>query len=272
MDRALRQHFGKSAYRQALLHNIVENAAVPTFLANADGQLFYANQAFCDLLEYAPNEIMGLGIDQIVHPDDAAQAREQTAALATRELKDYRAERRYFSKSGKPIWVLVSAAPVIDKHTGQLLSLTVQAVDIDRQKQAELALAESESRWNFALESGGQGVWDRDIRNNRMFCSKMWRVMRGIDPNEEVDPSEDYWLSRVHPEDRERVKRWFASRTRGEISVNSYEYRERHRDGHYMWILSRGRAVAVVPRWPPGTLYRNRYGYHKSQEHTGKPQ
>lgn len=251
MDRALRQHFGKSAYQQALLHNFVENAAVPTFLTKADGQLFYANQAFCDLLGYAPNEVMCLGIERIVHPDDAAQAREQTTALATGEFKHYRAERRYFSKNGKLIWVLVSASPLVDKRTGQLLSITVQAVDIDRQKQAELALADSDSRWNFALESGGQGVWDHDLRNNRMFYSKMWRVMRGIDPNEKVDPSEGVWLNRVHPEDRDRVKILVRQQDTGEISVNSFEYRERHRDGHYIWILSRGRAVERFPDGRP---------------------
>jgi PAS domain S-box-containing protein len=251
MDRAFRQYFGKSAFGQALLHNFVENAAVPTFLTKADGDVFYANQAFCDLLEYAPNEIIGLGIDRIVHPDDAVQTRKQTAALATGEFKHYKAERRYFSKNGKPIWVLVSASPLMDKHTGQLLSITVQAVDIDRQKQAELALAESESRWNFALESGGQGVWDRDLRNKRMFYSKMWRVMRGIDPSEEIDPSEDVWLQRVHPEDRARVQKTVRQQDMGEISMNAYEYRERHRDGHYMWIMSRGRAVEWFPDGRP---------------------
>ena len=258
MDRATRQQSGKSAFRQfglhnagALLHNLVENAAVPTFLTGTDGKLFYANHAFCDLLGFTPDQINGLGIDQIVHPDDAERAREQTASLVAGEIKGYSAERRYFHKNGKVIWVLVSASRITDEHTGKFLSLTVQAVDIDRQKQAELALADSESRWNFALESGGQGVWDHDLRNNRMFYSKMWRVMRGIDPDEEVDPSEERWLSRVHPEDRERVKIMVRQQDTGEISVNSFEYRERHRNGHYMWILSRGRAVERFPDGRP---------------------
>ena len=33
----------------------------------------------------------------------------------------------------------------------------------------------------------------------------------------------------------------------GELKQNSFEYRERHRDGHYMWILSRGRPVEWMP-------------------------
>jgi PAS domain S-box-containing protein len=258
MDKALVQQSGKSALRPfrsrnagALLQNLMENAAVPTFMTGTDGQLFYANHAFCRLLGYTLSEVTSLGIRKIVHPDDVGRTYEQTAALVAGEIQSYTAERRYLNKNGKAIWVLASASRVVDERTGKLLSLTVQAVDIDRQKQAELALADSESRWNFALESGGQGVWDHDLRNDRMFYSKMWRVMRGIDPNEEVDPSEDLWLSRVHPEDRERVKILVRRQDTGEISVNSFEYRERHRDGHYMWILSRGRAVERFPDGRP---------------------
>ena len=41
--------------------------------------------------------------------------------------------------------------------------MILQISDIDRQKRAEAALAESESRWNSALDGAGQGVWDHDI-------------------------------------------------------------------------------------------------------------
>ena len=258
MDKAIRQQPGKSASRPfhfrnagALLRNLLENAAVPTFLIGTDGQLTYANHAFCDFLGYAPRDIASLGIHQIVHPDDAERMREQLAALAAGEIKGYSAEPRYLSKNGKAIWVLASASRIVDERTGKSLSITVQAIDIDRQKHAEMALADSESRWNFALESGGQGVWDHDRRSNRMFYSRMWRMMRGIDPSEEVDPSEELWLTRVHPDDRERLQITIRQQDSGELVENSYEYRERHRDGHYIWILSRGRVVEWFPDGRP---------------------
>jgi PAS domain S-box-containing protein len=96
MDKAIRQQSVKSASRpfhfrnaDALLHNLVENTTVPTFLIGTDGQLIYANQALCDLLGYAPSDIASLGIGQIVHPDDAVWMREQIAALAAGEIKGY---------------------------------------------------------------------------------------------------------------------------------------------------------------------------------------
>ena len=239
--------------RRALLRNVVENAAVPTFLAKADGDLVYANRAFGDLLGYEPDEIVELGIARIVHPDDAEKASGQIAALAAGAIDNYRVERRYLRKNGDAIWVLSSASALRSTRGGPVY-LTVQAVDIDRQKRAEAALAESESRGNFALESAGQGVWDHDLKNRRAFRSRMWRQMRGMDPSEQVDPSLDLWLTSIHPEDRDRILSEVNKQDAGEVGSRTTEFRERHKDGHWMWILSRGRTIEWLPDGKPARI------------------
>ena len=166
----------------------------------------------------------------------------------------YRAERRYRKKNGEPIWVLVKASAIRDEETGAAQYVIVQAIDIDRQKRAEAALAESESRWNFALESAGQGVWDHDLNAKTAFYSRMWKLMRGIDPDEEIDPAAESWLARIHPDDRERIREAAKRQDTGELPYNEFEYRERHRDGHYIWILSRGKPVAWNPDGSPSRI------------------
>jgi diguanylate cyclase (GGDEF)-like protein/PAS domain S-box-containing protein len=230
-----------------LLRNFVENSPVPTFLTGTDGRLLYANRAFGDLLGYTAADVAKLGIRQIVHPEDLGRAREQTKALAAGETQRYGAERRYIKKNGDFVWVIVSALPVLDKENGAPRFITVQAVDIDRQKRAEAALADSERRWNFALEGAGQGVWDHDLKNGRVFYSRMWRMMRGFGLDEEIDGSREAWLARVHPEDRDRIRNESIRQDSGQLKMNSFEYRERHRDGHYIWILSRGRPIEWMP-------------------------
>jgi len=71
--------------------------------------------------------------------------------------------------------------------------------------------------------------------------------MRGIGLDEAVDPSREAWLARVHPDDHQRLADEANRQNSGELKRNSFEYRERHRDGHWMWILSRGRAVEWMP-------------------------
>ncbi len=234
-------------HREELLRSVLENAAVATFLVGPDGRLLYTNRAFRELLGYSENDPFTVVVDDLIHPDDLSSADGQMQTLRDGSAEGYRAERRYVKKDGEPIWVLVSASALRDAATGDLHYTIIQAINIDRQKRAEAALAESESRWNFALESAGQGVWDHNLNAKTAFYSRMWKVMRGIDPGEEVDPSPEAWLERVHPDDRERIQAANSQQDSGDLSLKEIEYRERHRDGHWIWILSRGKAVAWNP-------------------------
>ena len=71
--------------------------------------------------------------------------------------------------------------------------------------------------------------------------------MRGFGLDEKIDASRDAWLARVHPDDRARIIDQADRQNSGELAQNSFEYREQHRDGHYIWILSRGKAVEWNP-------------------------
>ena len=258
MDHAVKSDLSATSFRfrhsRAVLQAVLDNAAVATFLISPDSRLLYANRAFYDLLGYAPDEPVSVAIEDIVHPEDAASAREQVGDLASGKIDSYRGERRYMKKNGDPIWVLVSASVLRDEKSGRTVYLIVQAISIQGQKQAEAALAESESRWNFALEGAGQGVWDVDLVTRKMFYSRMWRMMRGIEPEEDVDSRVEVWLARVHPDDRDRIRDIVRRQDSGEIPFNAFEYRERHRDGHWIWILSRGKPMAWNADGTPARL------------------
>jgi diguanylate cyclase len=232
---------------EALLRNVMENAAVGMVLIGIEGHIIYANRAFTEMLGYEPSECVGFDIKNIVHPDYAADAYEQSQKLLNGETDGYRAERKYIRKDGECIWVLSSVSLLRSDRTGQPLYMILQISDIDRQKRAEAALAESESRYTAALDGAGQGVWDHDIRNNRVFYSRMWKIMRGFHPDEDVSGAQKDWLKRVHPDDRERILTIIRKQDAGEIPHNAFEYRERHRRGHYIWILSRGRPIDWFP-------------------------
>ena len=258
MDQAARSDLGVVPFRfrhsRAVLQNVLDNAAVATMLISPEARLLYTNRAFHDLLGYGADQPVSVDIPSLVHPDDAAAAREQFADLCSGKVASYRGERRYLKRNGEATWVLVSASALRDDKSGRLVYVIVQAISIDAQKRAETALAQSESRWNFALEGAGQGVWDADRVNKRVFYSRMWRIMRGMEPDEEVDSRTDLWLARVHPDDRERVRGIVTSQHVGSTGFKAFEYRERHRDGHWIWILSRGKPVAWNPDGSPSRI------------------
>jgi diguanylate cyclase (GGDEF)-like protein/PAS domain S-box-containing protein len=227
----------------ALLRKVTQSAAVGMALVGVDGRILYANRAYETMLGWKPDAVLGLSNADVLSAEDRAVMDLRFGQLIRGEVEDFQAECRMDHRDGGPLWVLMTATLLRSETTNRPLYVIVQIINIDRQKQAEAALAKSESLWNFALESAGQGVWDCDVPSNKMVYSHVWRKMRGIPEDEEIDPSQSAWLARVHPDDVKRVLSASRKQGQGADGFDALEYRERHRDGHYIWILSRGRPV-----------------------------
>ncbi|URK87681.1 EAL domain-containing protein [Rhizobium sp. RCAM05350] len=63
-----------------------------------------------------------------------------------------------------------------------------------------------------------------------------------------VDGSLDIWIENVHPADHEHVLECIRRQDEGEVEFNVFQYRERHADGHWVWIESRGPPSSGAPR------------------------
>ncbi len=218
-----------------VLRDVIDRAAVGIVLAEPTGELVFANETFRREFTLITAADRSEHLHDLVHPADYG-ATAHLARLARGEIDEYQGEHLCNGRGGGPERVALRAC-LLDGY------LMVQLTSIERSRRAEEALAVSESRWQFALEAARQGVWDHDNRTKSMFYSPMWRTIRGIPQDEYVDDSQEAWLSRVHPEDRERIRPDIAKQNEGDDGYDILEYRERHRDGHYVWILSRGKPV-----------------------------
>lgn len=106
----------------------------------------------------------------------------------------------------------------------------------------EKKLKESEERWKFALESGGQGVWDWNPSLKKAYFSITWKNMLGYDEHE-ISDRVDEWLSRIHPVDGERALSEIESYLKDEIEEYCSEHRLLCKNGQYIWVLTRGRII-----------------------------
>ena len=117
--------------------------------------------------------------------------------------------------------------------------IVVQIHDVTAEHEAE----RNAKLWEATLGAAQQGVWDHDAIRGTVTYSKTWRRMRGMDEDEKVDGRRELWLDRLHPDDRDRIEATVDKQETGEDGYDILEYRERHRDGHYISILSRGKPI-----------------------------
>lgn len=121
-------------------------------------------------------------------------------------------------------------------------TVLLQLADISRLKSEMADLAIRESRWNLALVSSASGVWDQRM-NGDYYYSETWRRIRGLGPDDPIPPTTEEWLECVHPHDREHVLHCIERQNSGDPGYLTFQYRERHKDGHYIWIECRGASI-----------------------------
>jgi PAS domain S-box-containing protein len=99
-------------------------------------------------------------------------------------------------------------------------------------------LEEKNKQFDLALKGSKDGIWDINLVTNRTYVSDRWKEMFGFE-HATFHWTYENWLDLVHPDDKERVDQNLSQFMTTGQGTNDLEYRMRHGDGHYLWILSR---------------------------------
>ena len=112
------------------------------------------------------------------------------------------------------------------------------AVGIERKRAAD-ALLRSEQRYELAMRATMNAVWDWDLHSDHIDWSDGLTEQFGV-PRDEVGASSEWWLSRIHPDDRERVFQSIHAVIDSGVHDWSAEYRFLRGDGKYSFVSDRG--------------------------------
>ncbi|MBY0336834.1 MAG: PAS domain-containing protein [Acetobacteraceae bacterium] len=119
----------------------------------------------------------------------------------------------------------------------------------DAMRDAIAALQESETRYRVTLEAFAGGVYECVPGEGRVLRTPS--LLRLIGEAED-DPGREWWLSRLHPDDRPAMDAALAEVRAGGRDRFEMEYRVRHADGHYVWVWHR----SIARRDAEGRLLR----------------
>ena len=114
--------------------------------------------------------------------------------------------------------------------------------EIKEREKSEEALRASEERYALAAQGSNDGLWDWDLRNKVIYFSSRWKSMLGY-ADDEIGHQLQEWLVRVHPVDLPELEARIDAHISGRNPHLEVEFRIKHRDGTYHWMLTRGLAV-----------------------------
>ena len=110
------------------------------------------------------------------------------------------------------------------------------------QHQALERLAASEERYALAVRAANDGIWDWDLRSDRVYYSPRWQALLGVQATD-ADGTPSTWFDRVHPNDLRGIQLAIEAHLSHRTSLLQLKHRMRHADGSWRWMLVRGIAV-----------------------------
>jgi diguanylate cyclase (GGDEF)-like protein/PAS domain S-box-containing protein len=159
--------------RQALqrrFETAFSDAPIGMTLVGLDGQFLKVNRALCELVGYDDDELQELTFQDITHPDDLDADLAHVQDLIDGKRATYQMEKRYFTKQGAVIWVLLSVSIVRDEG-GPPRYFISQIQDITERKRIEAHLH------RLADHDSLTGLWNRR-RFEEELLRQIGRCMR----------------------------------------------------------------------------------------------
>jgi diguanylate cyclase (GGDEF)-like protein/PAS domain S-box-containing protein len=223
---------------ESRLHAILDHAPVGIWLTGVDGRYSFVNRRFCDAVGIPESAFLATThLPSLVGDKIAASCMASDQACFAQD-EPYVCIEELPLVDGKLHQLEVTKAKLRNSK-GEVLGAIGISVDVTERIQAEAALRESEALWSFALEGGGDCVWDLNLQNGEVELSKGGKRMFGFN-DDEIGNNIDAWSPRVHPEDIARLLAEISEFFRGKRERFIAEYRVRCKDDSWKWILSRG--------------------------------
>lgn len=187
---------GPGGPRERFFCLLAETIPEIVFTASPEGSCDYVNGRFTEYTGLPRERCLGFGWAEVLHPDDAARARERWSESAE-EGKTYEIEYRLRGGDGEYRWFLGRAEALLDDD-GRVARWCGTCTDIHDRKTA------SDRSLRLAAEAARLGYWDWDIAADSITWSDHLEQVTGASPSKFGGTFEGF-LKLVHPDDRGRV-------------------------------------------------------------------
>ena len=207
----------------------------------SNDQVFWTDEVY-RILETSPQEYQPTTATTLrFFTPDSRQKISAAIEDAVYRGKPHDMELQMVTASGRPIWV--HTVSMVTREHGQMVKRTSVIQDITERKLSEVALRESEKRWQLALDSTGDGVWDWNIQTDQEILSRRCEEMYGYGEGELLSQPHDFG-SYTHPGDLPRLLKDLQAHFDGLHATYANEHRRRCKDGSWKWVLSRGMVIS----------------------------
>jgi diguanylate cyclase (GGDEF)-like protein/PAS domain S-box-containing protein len=225
---------------RSLAETVFHRAPAAIAAIGLDGRLIWCNPAYGETVGVEVERLIGTDSTASVHPDDLEQAvggtirRMESDGSDTGRLEPIRMLR----PDGRTVWVQFDSLLIEDGDQDPyvLASMT----DVSAQIESEHTLAQSEAWFRAVLEHQSDIVTVIGFDGIVQYISPNCERLLGFTADELIGTP---GLDTIHPEDRDALMEGFGEQLQEGKEARPFEYRQRRRDGSWLWLEATGKQV-----------------------------
>lgn len=233
-----------------------EYAPIGMALVSKEGNWMKVNKTLCSIMGYSAHELMQKSFHEVTYDKDLKEDLLFLDQLIRGEINSYQLEKRYIHKNGAIIWAILGVSAI--RNEDQSIKFFVSQIqDISQRKIAQKRLLKEKYRVSNILEGTNAGTWEWNVQTGKTIFNEKWANLIGYSLDELQPVNIDTWMSFVHPDDLEHSNQKLKDCFSGKTSYYEAEVRMKHKAGHWVWILDRGKVISWTkngkPIWMFGT-------------------
>lgn len=179
--------------------------------------------------------------EKLTKPEDVKKSWEMQKELINKQRDRFEMEFQMKHKNGG--WVdILSRAEAVFNETGKAVRIVGTHFDITEQKKTLNLLKDRQARLTLALESAGEGMWEWNMKENKVFFDQGAMQMLGY-TKEDYNTSAEFALNLIHPDHKEEILKISNEYLAGKREKYNVEFPIRRKDGSYLWVWSVGRII-----------------------------
>ncbi len=136
-----------------------------------------------------------------------------------------------------------------------LKSISLTISNLLERRKAEESLIQERARLDNILKSNNLGTWEWNLQTDEIIYNERWAEIVGFLPENLELNSIDTWRQLMHPEDEVKSDEILQQHIEGKIPFYECEVRMKHKDGHWVWVLDKGKIMTYTPDGKPEWIY-----------------
>ncbi len=213
------------------LQQVVEGGGIAVWDWDSDHGFSTINDCWETMLGLGSSRALA-DLIELVHPEDRMAVAEAQRELFLTGCETFTLRCRMRHQSGKWVWLFTTGHVASRWADGSPRRISGITLDVTVQSEAEQRLGQ-------VIDGTKVGTWEHDIRTGVTLVSDRWAEILGYRAVELNPISLDRWLGMLYPGDAESL----LAHEREAFDSGEWQYEQelrlRHRDGHWVWVLTR---------------------------------